>query len=324
MAAPRPYISTLPFPSKPSPPIVLAPGNHITRLGLSGSPVPNSLFPSSHLSLSTPATFASSLALLLASKIALPSAALPTRTLIILEPVTNYPRTARDAIIAGARLLKLPCVVFLPTPTAVKAIALPDAYLPWILLDVGWSGARVVYEGVVVEASARGVKDVDAALKAGGVVAEDMCTLRVAACHFEGGGNLVSEGGRVVVEAELRVSASRVLFQGWGGDDDGVGGAVARAIAGVLKRDFDAGAAVAQRIVCIGGGACIGGFGKELVKDVGTRLGEMGWKRLGGEVRVLKTGSWSPDVAGWVGASLLGCTGMSGGKVEVLEGRQSE
>lgn len=207
------------------------------------------------------------------------------------------------------------------TPTAITAIALPDAHLPWILLDVGWSGARVVYEGVVVEASARGLKDVDAALKAGGVVSEDMCALRVAACHFEGGGDLIGEDGLVVVDAELRVSASRVLFQGWGGDDNGVGGAVASAIAGVLRRDFDAGAAVAQRIVCVGGGACIGGFGKELEKDVGTRLGEMGWERLGGEVRVLKTGSWSPDVAGWVGASLLGFTGMSGGKVEVLEGR---
>jgi hypothetical protein len=216
---------------RPALAIVLAPGSRITRLGVCGDALPRSSLPATEVPLNSgSAATASALVLSAAHHLSISSSALKRYFLVVVEPSSAFPRSARDVLCGAALgLLGMPRVLFVPAASAVVLAAGADG-VPHVIVDVGWAASRVLVGGIVTSVAAIGLRDVNQALLDGGaVVAEgDIdCAdeLRAISCVFRSSSNnsadtLVGDftkDGHVVVPAQLRISAPEALFD----TDDG-------------------------------------------------------------------------------------------------------
>lgn len=301
------------------PALVIAPGSHTTRLGFAGAPVPAASLPAATLPLQPAGAFASALVFAAAEHLHLSSTLLRTHTLIFAVPPTNFPPVARAAIAhATTHLLRMPRLILIPSaPAAAIAVGAAHGGARAIVVDVGWTGARVCSgaTGAPRAAAPAGMRDVAAALHEAGVAPTDMDTafstvyLRpeeaAADKDWSAGGPALGEEGQVVVDARTRWGSTEVLFND---------GQLAEAVVEVLQeRDVDGRAAGARWVVACGGAAGVPGFAARLQREVAAALSGS----VGARVRVLCGG----PAATWIGASLLGCVGREryGDGIEVVE-----
>jgi hypothetical protein len=213
--------------------LALAPGSHVTRLGICGNAVPDATIPSSAFPLVPPGAAAASLMISAAECLSISSRDLKSCALIVAEPAENASRATRRSICRAALvLLGMTRVTFVAAPVAIGLAVRRDA-VPHVIVDVGWASTRIIIRSCIVQVAEVGLRDVGDELARSCAATQersklhDADVLRSCSCFFRLGGvratdwdesphtiygDVTDTSGQVLVPAEIRWKAPEVLF----------------------------------------------------------------------------------------------------------------